>query len=392
MTDRQVFLKLDADELASCVACGLCLPHCPTYRVTGEEAASPRGRIAGMRAVHDGGMPADASFVESMESCIQCRGCETACPSGVPFGRLMEGTRESLAEQHVITPRWLRLGLSALGNHRLLVAGSRLLAVAQRLRLVPKRASLPPLPIRATPLAATGSDVWFLAGCVMDAWQRDVHRDAIAVLRAAGVGARLPDTGGCCGALHTHAGLGSTARSLAVRTMASMPGDAPIVVDSAGCGAAMKDYGHLVGTPAAKAFAARVVDIHEFLASRLDALPTGPAGERAKVIVQDPCHLRHVQRTHLAVRTVLSRYVDVVELDDEGLCCGAGGAYSTLRPETAGEVRDRKLASIGRATAASGATLVASGNPGCSMHLVAGGATVQHPMEIVAAYLRKASR
>jgi glycolate oxidase iron-sulfur subunit len=387
VTIQRVSLNLDADELASCVACGLCLPHCPTYRVTGEEASSPRGRIAGMRAIQDLGLPADDSFVESMESCIQCRGCETACPSGVPFGRLMEGTRESLAEQHVITPRWLRLGLSALGHHRLLVVGSRLLAVAQRLRVVPKRAGLPSLPLRAAPLTATGTDVWFLAGCVMDAWQRDVHRDAIAVLAAAGVGAQLPAGGGCCGALHSHAGLASTARLLAERTMASMPGDAPIVIDSAGCGAAMKDYGHLVGTPAAAAFAARVVDIHEFLAARLDSLPVAAAGERPKVIVQDPCHLRHVQRAHLAVRTVLARYVEVVELDDEGLCCGAGGAYSTLRPEMASDVRERKLGSIDRATAKSGATLVASGNPGCSMHLNAGGATVQHPMEIVAAAL-----
>jgi glycolate oxidase iron-sulfur subunit len=386
---KPVFLKLDANELASCVACGLCLPHCPTYRVTGEEAASPRGRIAGMRAIQDLGLAPDESFLESMESCIQCRGCETACPSGVPFGHLMEGTREALAEQHVITPRWLRLGLAALGHHRLLVAGSRALAVAQRLRLVPKRAGLPPLPLRAAPLAATGTDVWFLVGCVMDAWQRDVHRDAIAVLNAAGVGVQLPASGGCCGALHSHAGLASTARGLAERTMASMPGDAPIVIDSAGCGAAMKDYGHLVGTPAAAAFAARVVDIHEFLAARVESLPAPSAGDRPKVIVQDPCHLRHVQRTHLAVRTVLARYVDVVELDDEGLCCGAGGAYSTLRPEMANDVRDRKLASIGRATASSGAVLVASGNPGCSMHLIAGGATVQHPMEVVAAVLRR---
>jgi glycolate oxidase iron-sulfur subunit len=230
----------------------------------------------------------------------------------------------------------------------------------------------------------------------MDAWQRDVHRDAIAVLAAAGVGVQMPAVGGCCGALHSHAGLASTARSLAERTMAAMPGSARIVIDSAGCGAAMKDYGHLVGTPAAAAFAARVVDIHEFLAARIESLPVAVSGSgpRPKVIVQDPCHLRHVQKTHLAVRTVLARYVDLVELDDEGLCCGAGGAYSTLRPEMANDVRDRKLASISRASAGSGATLVASGNPGCSMHLIAGGATVQHPMEVVATALRlrKAAR
>jgi glycolate oxidase iron-sulfur subunit len=379
-------LRLDADELASCVSCGLCLPHCPTYRVTGEEAASPRGRIAAMRAVEEGA-PADASFIESVESCIQCRGCETACPSGVPFGHLMEGTREALAAERVITPRYVRLGLGLLGKHRLIVAGSRALAVAQRLRLVPKRLGLPRLPLSAKPLVSTGTDAWFFPGCVMDAWQRDVHADAIAVLKAADVGVRLPTAAGCCGALHTHAGLTPAAQQLAERTMTTFAGSEPIVVDSAGCGAALKDYGHLLGTDAARAFASRVVDISEFIASRLDALPpaleSDSGSAREAVIVQDPCHLRHVQKSHLAVRTVLARYVDVVELDDDGLCCGAGGAYSTLRPGTAADVRERKLASIDRASA--GRTLViASANPGCSMHLAAAGVRTEHPVTVVA--------
>ena len=145
-----------------------------------------------------------------------------------------------------------------------------------------------------------------------------------------------------------------------------------MLVNSAGCGAAMKDYGRLVGTPEAEAFAARVRDIHEWLAERVDELPA-LAGERASVIVQDPCHLRHVQKAHEHVRTVLARYVDVVELDDEGLCCGAGGAYSALQPELASSIRDRKVAAVARACELSGATVVASANPGCAMHLAAAG-------------------
>ena len=193
--------------------------------------------------------------------------------------------------------------------------------------------------------------------------------------------------GACCGALHVHAGLGDDARRLAERTMRSMPGDAPILVNSAGCGAAMKDYGHLLGTPEAVAFSARVLDVHEWLAARLDRLPP-PARRIGPVIVQDPCHLRHVQRAHEPVRALLGHVADVVELDDEGLCCGAGGAYSALQPELAGEVRDRKVAAIARAAARSGATIVASANPGCAMHLQAAGLDVRHPVDIVADALR----
>jgi glycolate oxidase iron-sulfur subunit len=245
---------------------------------------------------------------------------------------------------------------------------------------VPKRLGLPRLPLREPPLAATGTDAWLFTGCVMDAWQRGVHRAAIAVLAAAGVGVALPGRGGdCCGALHVHAGLVPAAQSLAERVMASMPGGAPILVDSAGCGAQLKDYGHLLGTDGAAAFSARVRDIHEWLAEHVDRLPA-PRHRLEPVIVQDPCHLRHVQRTHLAVRTVLGRYAPLIELDDEGLCCGAGGAYSALHPDLAGAVRERKLGAIARA----GDGIVASANPGCALHLAAAGVTVRHPMELIA--------
>ena len=227
--------------------------------------------------------------------------------------------------------------------------------------------------------ATTGDETWLFTGCVMDAWQRDTHRNTAKVLTALGVTFRSPGTGGaCCGALHIHAGLTDETIRLANRVMQSMPGDAPIVVNSAGCGAALKDYGHLLGTPEAQAFSARVRDASEFVAPLIDRLPVrrrlGP------VTVQDPCHLRHVQRVHLPVRTVLSAVADVVELDDEGLCCGAGGAYSTLQPELAGQIRQRKLAAIERA----GPQVVASANPGCAFHLGAAGVDVKHPMDLVA--------
>ncbi len=377
-------LKLVAEELNTCVGCGLCLPHCPTFRVTGEEALSPRGRIAAMRDVQWDGAEVGAEFVGFMETCVQCRGCEPACPSGVPFGRLMEGTRAALADERRITPWWQRLGYRVLGHHRLLLVGSTALAVAQRLHLVPRRLGVGRLALRrGAPVRSTGTDAWLFTGCVMDAWMRDVHRATNEVLTRAGVRTRVPERGGdCCGALHVHAGLHAETVRLANRVMASMPGAAPILVDSAGCGAALKDYGHILDTPEAKAFGARVFDIHEWIAPRLADVAFKPPSQQ--VIVQDPCHLRHVQKAHLAVRTALGRAVHVVELDDEGLCCGAGGAYSALEPELAGRVRERKVAAIDRAIAASGASIVVSANPGCMMHLAAAGVDVRHPMSIIA--------
>ena len=386
-------LDLDAEKLSACVSCGLCLPHCPTFRVTGEEAYSPRGRIDAMRGVHNEGAPIDAEFVDFMETCVQCRGCEPACPSNVQFGALMEQTRTSLAAEGRITPWWQRLGFRMLGHHRLLLTGSSMLAVAQRVKLVPSRLGLSELPLRRPPaVTSTGDDVWLFTGCVMDAWQRSTHRSTADLIAATGATYRVSgSSGACCGALHVHAGLHGEAVGLATRVIASMPGDAPIVVNSAGCGAALKDYGSIVGTDEAARFAARVVDANEWLAERVDRLPVA-SRERPRVIVQDPCHLRHVQRIDAPVRTLLAHVADVVELDDDGLCCGAGGAYSALQPELAADIRDRKLASIDRAVSVRSADVVASANPGCSMHLTAAladrGLRVSHPVDIVADALR----
>ena len=383
-------LGLDAELASACVSCGLCLPHCPTFRVTGEERYSPRGRIDAMRAVDTGRLPVDEAFVDFVETCVQCRGCEPACPSGVQFGALMEQTRTELATSGTITPWWQRLSLRVLGHHRALLAGSTAIAAAQRVRLVPRRLGLARLPLRRThALASTGRDVWLFTGCVMDAWQRETHHNTAALIAMTGATYSIPGSqGACCGALHVHAGLHGDAVEFARRVMASMPGDAPIVVNSAGCGAAMKDYGELVGDEEARRFGARVVDVDEWLAERLELLPA-PHHDRPTVIVQDPCHLRHVQRAHEPVRRLLGYVADVVELDDDGLCCGAGGAYSALQPELAGRIRDRKIATIDRARRASEATVVASANPGCSMHLAAGlDCAVRHLVDIVAEALR----
>ena len=377
-----------AEDLNTCVGCGLCLPHCPTFRVTGEEAFSPRGRIAIIRAVESGDVEVDDDVAHYLNTCIQCRGCEPACPSGVPYGRIIEHTKERLANDLIVgrrtAPRLLRWGLSALPHHRLLLAGSRLLAVARRFGLVPSRLDPGPIPIRnGRPLRATSTrpDVWIFTGCVMDAWQRRTHR-ALADIVTALDSTYGVSGGACCGALHTHAGL--DAHRLAERTIESMPGSAPILVDSAGCGAAMKEYGRLLDTPEARAFSARVLDAHEWLAPRITRL--GTPSTRVTVVVQDPCHLRHVQKVHGSVRECLAPFADVIEIADDGLCCGAGGAFSLLQPDMAASARRRKVDSI---TAAGGIDrIVASANPGCQQHLAAAGLDVRHPLDIIASTMR----
>ncbi len=383
-------LGLDDDELVACVACGLCLPYCPTYRVTGLEIASPRGRIAAMRAVDQRGAAIDDTFLRAMDECVQCRGCEAACPSGVQFGHLMEDTRAALRSQYRTRnqrtlPEWFAYRL-LLPRHSLLLVATWFLVVAQKLHLVPRRFGLPRIAfrsLRSLDVAVGGlPDAWLFTGCVMDAWMRDTHRSTATIMRAAGARiARPPAQGSCCGALHVHAGRDTEARALARHVIASMPGDASVVVNSAGCGASMKEYGHLLDTPEAHAFAARVKDFSEWLVAA--GVPaTRP--QRRTVVVQDPCHLRHVQKAHTAVRTVLGGAYDLRDTDDEGLCCGAGGAYAVAQPELAGEIRDRKVAALDRAGGEEPGAVVASANPGCMMHLRAAGIDARHPADLLA--------
>ena len=280
-------LHLDAEDLNTCVACGLCLPHCPTFRATGEEGLSPRGRIDAMRAVQWRDAPIDDDFVRFMTTCVQCRGCEPACPSGVPVRTSDRSNPRAPGRARVASRRGGSGGRSrCCREHRLLLVGSTALAVAQRLpaRSPTTGVGAVAAPPRRPNIPATGSDVWLFAGCVMDAWMRDTHRSTAKVLDSLGVGYDVPgDGGGCCGALHAPRRParrdGAARRSTVMR---SMPGDAPILVNSAGCGAALKDYGRLLGTDGAHRFSARVFDIHEWVASRLGDLPSprrhgGPA-------------------------------------------------------------------------------------------------------------------
>ena len=248
---------------------------------------------------------------------------------------------------------------------------------------MPKR--LPSISLRQGKLWPSGepeSDdkaVWLFTGCVMDAAMRDVHRVSQKVIEAAGVKVGFPDSrASCCGSLHRHAGLADDATKLAHRTMAALPGTAPILVNSAGCSAVLKDYGNILGTEEARQFSSRVKDIHEWLAeqtansfssaSQPVASPSrasSPETPKPRIAILDPCHLRHAQGVHISVRETLQPYVEIVELDDQGMCCGAGGAYSFTHPDTATAIASRKIAAIQR----SGANQVVAANPGCILHL-----------------------
>jgi len=384
--------SISPDDIATCVGCGLCLPHCPTFRATGEEALSPRGRVAIMKEVNDGALILDRDSVGFLDTCIQCRACEPACPSGVPYGRMIESAKSDLARANVVTPRWIRVGLGLLGHPALLRATRPLLALGQRLHLVPRRFGLAPLPWRNEPRlrGVDGDpDVWIFTGCVMDVWQRETHRAVADLAGRVGLSYGVPDgRGSCCGALHTHAGLHESSVRRAEFTMSSMPGDAPIIVDSAGCGAAMKEYGSILGTVEARLFSARVVDAVEWLAELMDrsdlAAALAPVSScRPTVVIQDPCHHRHVQKVHGSTRRVLRDRADILELADDGLCCGAGGAYALVHPDLAEVVRARKVEAIRSSAAGRGEVVVASANPGCSMFLAAAGLRVRHPVDIV---------
>ena len=400
-----------ADELSSCIQCGLCLPSCPTFRLTGLETASPRGRLTAMSAVA-AGRPVDGRFEEIMGACLQCRACEVVCPSFVPFGRAMEGARAEIAAQTSGVDRRLRRLVTArlLRSRMAVRLGTLAASIAQssRLtRLAPRRirgsvAGLRPLKGRPPSIVgrirtAEGEKrgvAALVAGCVMDAWFGDVHTATLELLAAAGWEVVSPKGQTCCGALAAHDGWADDTRKMASVNMAAFRGVDLVVVNSAGCGAHMKEYDHWVD--GGEQLAARVADVNEVVAEaiadgRLPRLST----DGGLVAVQDPCHLRHVQRITEQPRAILAAAgLTVVEIDPNGLCCGAAGIYSLLEPEMSSRLGSSKAEQV----EATGASLVASANPGCEIQLrtylreLGHEARVAHPVELYWEALQRAER
>jgi glycolate oxidase iron-sulfur subunit len=407
--------------LDPCVHCGFCLPACPTYLATGDESDSPRGRIVLMRGLARGELtPNDPAVTEHLDHCLGCRGCEPACPSGVEYGRGLEATRAWLAEQNGIRPlarmvlavfghRWLWWPLLTaarwtrdLGLARWVFGGGRAGFSAAMLAASrgpwpgsgdDGRASTPDAGLAGSPdHPPTRPPVQVFTGCVMSTLFGHVN-DATERVLAANGHRCLPAAGqACCGALHAHAGDLPSARRLAAANVAAFgSSDAPIVVNSAGCGALLKDYGHLLGTPEAARFAARVRDISEVLA---DAGPRAGAPIALRVAYDAPCHLQHAQHVHHQVFGMLAAVpaltVSVAPGSDK--CCGSAGIYSLLAPAMSRAVLAAKVDALRSAAP----DLVATGNPGCLMQIGAGlaldgnAAPAVHPVELLDASYRAA--
>lgn len=408
------------EDLGRCVHCGLCVTACPTYLVTGLEVESPRGRIHMAKLISDGRSELTTSIQAHWELCLQCRACEAVCPSGVPYGRIQEHARAQLdaAAPADRGQRWLRKLVlrNIVANRRVL--GALLAPVrwyanssvrksirAQNVlhgRIRSMEAQLPsmvgapyrPVSSPPTPLPglvegsgdSEGAGVLF-TGCLMGELFGNVHRATERVYARAGITLEASPGQGCCGALHAHDGDLVFARCLARKNIKALEAtEGPIVVNSAGCGAAMKEYGDLLSKDSrwaerAAAFSARVKDASEILGE----LPAGKFP--ARVTYQDACHLAHAQRIKDGPRDLLRNLdgIEMVETSGADVCCGAAGIYSLVQPEMSGQLRMRKAEQFAIAKP----EVIVTANPGCHMQyesaIVEAGieARVMHLMEVL---------
>ncbi|MEO6778588.1 MAG: heterodisulfide reductase-related iron-sulfur binding cluster [Gemmatimonadaceae bacterium] len=394
--------------LDACVHCGFCLQACPTYLALDDENDSPRGRIVLMRALADGSLPPDNQDLrDHIDRCLGCRACETACPSGVPYGQLLEATRATLrgGQAPTVASRALLRIFAHPHVMRLMMALARLLAatpIPTLLMKLPGRVGFGMAMLASTefPLErgkyqaqGTGANgtASLLLGCVMEGLFTDTNRATERVLTRNDYSMTAAPGQGCCGALHAHAGDLETARTLARRNIAAFErsGARYVVVNAAGCGAMMKDYGHLLRDDAdwgerAEAVSSRVRDVTELLAA---AGPRSGGVIPFTVVYDAPCHLQHAQRITEAPLAVLHAIpgVELVPLEESDQCCGSAGIYNLIEPETSDAVLARKLGRIH----ASRAALVATGNPGCLMQIGAGllradmRARAVHPIDLL---------
>jgi glycolate oxidase iron-sulfur subunit len=411
---------LDQAALHACVHCGFCLPSCPTYQVLGVEMDSPRGRIMQIEAADQGHIALDdPEFRKHMYLCLNCRACETACPSGVRYGILVEaaranippaGGRERLLRRAVLRgifchPGRVRAAGMALRFYQRAGMG-RLGRRSGFFNLLPARladleALLPPargpvlprrLPETVPAVGARRYRVGLITGCVMNELFAGTNAATARVMARNGAEVVVPRRQVCCGALHLHSGEREMVRALARRTIdvfEPLDLDA-VLINAAGCGSTLKEYGHLLADDrvyAARAarFAARVRDVNEFLAAIPFAPPAGAI--RARVTYQDACHLAHAQRVRAQPRALLQAIpgVELVEMADSDTCCGSAGIYNITTPDLSMELLERRMDRL----AATGAGILAVSNPGCQIQLSYGvrkrgyRVEVAHPMDLL---------
>lgn len=409
---------IDYRYFLDCVHCGLCTAACPTYAELGDENDSPRGRIYLMRAVTDGRLALSNEVRHHLELCLDCRACETACPSGVQYGRLIEPFRVAMdeASEHPASADWFhRWILFSLFPHpdrlrRALLPARiaqrlgimRLFEVVGGMRLLPPRlrqlvAMLPPPEAQAGPLPrvlpAEGrrrARVALFTGCVADVMFRSTHWATARVLQQNGCDVVVPKEQVCCGAIHFHAGASEPARQLADANLAAfdLSDVDAVIVNVAGCGAMLKDYGHHWHDEAQASreqLAAKVKDVHEFLDALGFIPPEGKINLRATY--HDACHLGHAQKIREAPRRLLSAVpgLELVELPESELCCGAAGTYNLTQPEMATRLSRRKLKNI----LSTGAQAVVTGNAGCLLQIAREARAegerlwIAHPMDLL---------
>ncbi len=389
---------LSAEDLSRCVHCGFCLQACPTYLITGMEAESPRGRIQLAKALAEDVIEVTPKVAAHFDLCLQCRACETACPSGVPYGRIMEGARATVQESAARPRSWqlrttvMRQLLAAPWRLRVAFGALRLyqrtpIATLAR-RLLPRRLRemeqmlprLPEAPYEAAEVAAEAqgqqkATVALLNGCVMPLTYPQTHEASVRVLARNGCRVLVPGAQGCCGALHVHNGDLEAARMLARRNIDAFlaSGVDYIAVDSAGCGSTMKEYGTLFANDRAYAekasqVAARVRDVTELLVEIGFEAPVGHVDET--VTYQDSCHLVHAQRVRSAPRQVLRSIpgLRLVEMKTPDRCCGSAGIYNLTQTEMSRQLLQNKMDDA----LATGCDVIATANPGCMLQLELG--------------------
>jgi glycolate oxidase iron-sulfur subunit len=412
--------KPQYEDLARCIHCGLCLNHCPTYRLWGMEADSPRGRIRQMVLVDQGKMAVSESFVTHIDRCLDCRACETACPSGVEYGKLVELTRGQIAQEYR-RPFFSR-AVSDFVYRKLLPSPRRIATVARLLRFYQRsglqrlaRATgflgLPGLRTKDLLLPLVDSKfffsrlgqtypaigvrrarVAFFAGCVAQVTFSALNEATIRVLQANGCEVVVPPEQLCCGALAAHAGVRDTARELARVNVDAFSGDEfdAVITNAAGCGSTLKEYTHLFSGGSAEhdraaAFSRKIRDVTEFLAELGLAAPLNPLPMR--VTYQDSCHLLHGQKIREAPRKLIRSIpgIEFVELPHSDLCCGSAGVYNVTQPEASMSLLKDKMESA-QSTAAA---VIVTANPGCILQLRAGaqihgtGQEVLHVVELL---------
>jgi glycolate oxidase iron-sulfur subunit len=386
-----------------CVKCGLCLPHCPTYLQSQNEADSPRGRIALMQGLASGIIPPGPTLEAHLDGCLSCRACEAVCPAKVPYGRLMDAGRELLQRKNpqrggptrfigywLTRPAarnlaarllWLyqRLGLQWLLRRSGLLGRGRLARLDSLLPRIHLPSSM------RSPETGAAVEVSLFTGCMGELADHQTLSDALSVLARLGIATSVPSTQGCCGALHQHAGMRKQAAQLAHKNLAAFGGDSVILSSASGCGATLMEYPELLGQNGG-AFSGRVQDLSSFLLSRWPRdLPLKPL--KARIAIHTPCTLKNVMKQADAVHALLQKIpgVTLMTLDAGERCCGAAGSYFITQPEMADRLLEEKLEAARRLAP----DLIVSGNIGCSLHLAAGlrraGLSVEllHPVSLM---------